>query len=237
MAIERASFGLRELKLAPTESKDMTFEGYGAVFGNVDSYGDVIQPGAFAESLAVAAKSEVWPAMLLQHGGWGMGAEDMTPIGIWTSLSEDGVGLKVTGKLADTARGREAYALLKMDPRPAISGLSIGYIPKEWAQRSKPEEPRRTLKKVDLMEVSLVTFPANGKARISAVKSLDEIVSIRDAEAYLRDAGGFSKSEAVALVARIKSAAGRSESDDAAGVPAMDLLQTLHRAVRCTSNN
>lgn len=213
MAIERASFGLRELKLAPTESKEMTFEGYGAVFGNVDSYGDVIQPGAFAESLASAAKSEVWPAMLLQHGGYGMGADDMTPIGIWTSLSEDGVGLKVTGKLADTARGREAYALLKMEPRPAISGLSIGYIAKEWAQRSKPEEPRRTLKKVDLLEVSLVTFPANGKARISAVKSLEEIASLADAEAFLREVGGLSKSQAVAFISRVKAASGRGDPD------------------------
>ncbi|MCE2916744.1 MAG: HK97 family phage prohead protease [Rubrivivax sp.] len=213
MAIERASFSLRELKLAPSESKEMTFEGYGAVFGNVDSYGDVIQPGAFAESLAASAQSQVWPAMLLQHGGYGFGAEDMTPIGIWTSLAEDGVGLKVTGKLADTARGREAYALLKMEPRPAISGLSIGYIAKEWQQRSKPEEPRRTLKKVDLLEVSLVTFPANGKARISAVKSLDEIASLADAEAFLREVGGLSKSQAVAFIARVKAASGRGDPD------------------------
>lgn len=213
MAIERASFGLRELKLAPPESSDMTFEGYGAVFGNVDSYGDVIQPGAFAETLSSAQKSGIWPAMLLQHGGWGMGAEDMTPIGIWTSMAEDGVGLKVSGKLADTARGREAYALLKMEPRPAITGLSIGYIAKEWAQRSKPEEPRRTLKKVDLMEVSLVTFPANGKARISAVKSLDEIASLADAEAFLREVGGLSKSQAVAFIARVKAASGRGDPD------------------------
>jgi len=213
MAIERASFSLRELKLAPSESKEMTFEGYGAVFGNVDSYGDVIQPGAFAESLAASAQSQVWPAMLLQHGGYGFGAEDMTPIGIWTSLAEDGVGLKVTGKLADTARGREAYALLKMEPRPAISGLSIGYIAKEWQQRSKPEEPRRTLKKVDLLEVSLVTFPANGKARISAVKSLDEIASLADAEAFLREVGGLSKSQAVTFIARVKAASGRGDPD------------------------
>ncbi len=213
MAIERASFGLRELKLAQTDSEGMTFEGYGAVFGNVDSYGDAIQPGAFADTLAAAQKSGIWPAMLLQHGGWGMGAEDMTPIGIWTSMAEDGIGLKVSGKLADTARGREAYALLKMEPRPAITGLSIGYIAKEWTQRSKPEEPRRTLKKVDLMEVSLVTFPANGKARISAVKSLDEIASLADAEAYLREVGGLSKSQAVAFIARVKAAADRGEPD------------------------
>lgn len=224
MAIERASFGLREVKLAPADTAGMTFEGYGAVFGNVDSYGDVIQPGAFADTLAAAQKTGTWPAMLLQHGGWGMGAEDMTPIGIWTGLSEDGIGLKVQGKFADTVRGREAYALLKMDPRPAIDGLSIGYIPKEWSQRSKPEEPRRTLKKVDLLEVSLVTFPANGKARVSSVKALDDIASLADAEAFLREVGGLSKSQAVAFIARVKAASGRSEPDDDA-----ELLAALKR--------
>jgi uncharacterized protein len=193
MAIERASFGLREIKLAPSEVEGMTFSGYGAVFGNVDAYGDVIQPGAFADTLASAQRSGVWPAMLLQHGGYGVSAEDMTPIGIWTGLSEDGVGLKVEGKFADTARGREAYALLKMQPRPAIDGLSIGYIPKDWTQRSKPEEPRRTLKRVDLLEVSLVTFPANGKARVSSVKSLD---NERDIERWLMQDAGLSRSEA-----------------------------------------
>lgn len=224
MAIERASFGLREVKLAPPETEGMTFEGYGAVFGNVDSYGDVIQPGAFADTLAAAQKSGSWPAMLLQHGGWGMGAEDMTPIGIWTGLSEDGIGLKVQGKFADTVRGREAYALLKMSPRPAIDGLSIGYIAKEWTQRSKPEEPRRTLKKVDLMEVSLVTFPANGKARVSSVKSLEEIASLADAEAFLREVGGLSKSQAVGFIARVKAASSRSEPDEMA-----ELLSALKR--------
>ena len=40
----------------------------------------------------------------MQHGGYGMTAEDMTPIGVWTDLSEDGNGLRVAGKLADTPR-------------------------------------------------------------------------------------------------------------------------------------
>jgi HK97 family phage prohead protease len=195
--MQTLNFPVTEFKLAGSES-EMTFSGYGAVFGNVDSYGDVIQSGAFSDTLAAAQKTGQFPAMLMQHGGWGIGADDMTPIGIWTSLAEDGHGLKVEGKLADTPRGREAYALLKMQPRPAITGLSIGYIAKEWAQRSKPEEPRRTLKKVDLLEVSLVTFPANPKARVQSVKSgLD----IRIAEKALRDAG-FSRTEAKAILSR-----------------------------------
>ena len=127
-----------------------------------------------------------------------MGAEDMTPIGIWTELAEDGHGLKVEGKLADTPRGREAYALVKMDPRPAINGLSIGYIAKEFSPRSKPEEPRRTLKKVDLMEVSLVTFPANGKARITGVKALAD--NEREIEAWLMRDAGLSLREAKTVI-------------------------------------
>lgn len=187
-----------EVKLAGGSTPEtMTFSGYGAVFGNVDAYGDVIQPGAFADTLAEVQKSGQWPAMLLQHGGWGMDAQSMMPVGTWTSLSEDGHGLKVEGKLLDTQAGRDTYVALKATPRPAITGLSIGYIAKEFSVRTKPEEPRRTLKKVDLMEVSLVTFPANGKARIQSVKSSD--FTEREFEKLMRDAG-LSKTEALIVI-------------------------------------
>lgn len=207
--------GLLELKLAPagdgTDVAEMTFSGYGAVFGNVDSYGDVIQKGAFKDTLREAKKSGNWPAMLMQHGGWGMGADDMTPVGIWTSMEEDDIGLKLEGKLADTKRGLEAYGLLKMTPRPAISGLSIGYIAKEWSMGTKPEEPRRTLKKVELMEISLVTFPANGKARVQAVKS--GTPDIRILEQALRDVG-CSQREAKAILAEGFKAVPQRDAED-----------------------
>jgi HK97 family phage prohead protease len=185
-----------ELKFA-ADTAEMTFSGYGAVFGNVDSYGDMIVKGAFAETLSFAKSNGQWPAMLMQHGGWGMGADDMTPVGIWTEMKEDDAGLWIEGKLADTLRGREAYALMKMTPRPAITGLSIGYVTKSYEPRSRPEDPRRKLTKLDLHEVSLVTFPANPKARIASVKSA---ASERDAERALRDAG-FSRTEAKAILA------------------------------------
>jgi HK97 family phage prohead protease len=201
--MNRFHCGLIELKFAPADAaaaNDMTFEGYGAVFGNVDAYGDVIEPGAFASYLSdVRNGKQQWPAMLLQHGGWGASADDMTPIGVWTELAEDGRGLKVKGQLADTPRGREIYTLMKMAPRPAIDGLSIGYIPKEFEMRSKPEDPRRRLKRVDLIEISPVTFPANTSARVASVKSTSGL-TIRDAERALRDAG-FSRSEAKAVLA------------------------------------
>jgi len=69
------------------------FSGYGAAFNNIDAYGDVIMPGAFADFLADARSgSQPWPSMLSQHGGWQISAEDMTPVGVWQDLSEDGAG-------------------------------------------------------------------------------------------------------------------------------------------------
>lgn len=133
------------------------------------------------------------------------------PIGVYTSMGEDANGLFVKGKIAmKTARGSEAYELMKMG---AISGMSIGYVTRE--DSFDKVTGIRTLKKIDLWEVSLVTFPANESARVSSVKNIESIQSLQDVESYLRDAGGFSKSEALALVARVKSI-GRSESDSAA---------------------
>ena len=105
--METKIWNITDLKFAGAETEAMTFEGYGAVFGNIDAYGDVIKTGAFAESLTEAKASGLMPSMLLQHGG--VTAEDMTPIGVWSDIAEDGHGLKVKGQHADTSRGREAY--------------------------------------------------------------------------------------------------------------------------------
>lgn len=197
--MQNLTCNLRELKFAADEgAQAMSFTGYGAVFGNVDSYGDVIEAGAFSKFLAdVKAGNQPWPAMLSQHGGWQMSAEDMTPIGVWTAFAEDGHGLKVTGQLADTPRGLEMYKLMKMSPRPAIDGMSIGYIAKEWEPRSKPEDPKRKLKRIDLIEVSMVTRPANGKTRVESVKN---DWTERDFERLLTRDAGLSRSEALVVI-------------------------------------
>lgn len=198
MSHEFKQFGLSELKFA-SDSAGMVFEGYGAYFNNIDSYGDAIAPGAFARTLKEAKRKGVWPAMLLQHGSW-LGGDDNMPVGIWTSMKEDEKGLVVEGKLAETQRGKDAYALLKMEPRPAISGLSIGFMTKKYTAGTKPTEPRRTLEDVELLEVSLVTFPANDKARVTAVKS----VNARALEAALRSELKLSQADAVSAIALMK---------------------------------
>jgi HK97 family phage prohead protease len=205
----RSVFPLRELKFdAPADGvaqSARTFSGYGAAFNNVDAYGDVIMPGAFSEFLSDAKSGKSpWPSMLSQHGGMSMTSEDMTPIGVWQDLAEDGSGLRVTGQLADTPRGNEIDTLMRMTPRPAIDGLSIGYIPKRYEPRSKPEDPRRRITQIDLIEISPVTFPANRNARISSIKSIADMDSITELEDLLRDAGGFSRAESKSIIARIK---------------------------------
>ena len=141
--------------------------------------------------------------MLWQH-------RSSEPIGVYSAIREDQTGLYVEGRLAlKTTRGAEAYELLKMG---AISGMSIGFKTREDSYDRVTDV--RTLKKVDLWEVSLVTFPANESARVSGVKSIDTIESLADAEAFLREAGGLSRREATALVSRIKSLRGRGDPDE-----------------------
>ena len=170
---------------------DGTVEGYGSVFGVRDNYDDVIAKGAFIQSLKDHKAAGTMPAMLWQH-------DADKPIGIWTEMIEDEKGLRIKGQLAmETVKGKEAHALLKMG---AINGLSIGFMSKEWAYDRDTEV--RTLTAIDLWEVSLVTFPANEKARVTNVKSADELQAPKDAEKVLRDAG-FSKSDATAFVSRV----------------------------------
>lgn len=201
------STGGREVRSYALQIKatgdDGTVEGYGSVFGERDSYDDVIAPGAFKDSLAAHKKAGTMPAMLWQHDG-------DKPIGIWTEMVEDSKGLRIKGQLAlETVLGKEAHALLKMG---ALNGLSIGFVSKQWTYDRDTDV--RTLTELDLWEVSLVTFPANGKARVTNVKAADDLAVPKDAERVLRDAG-FTKSDATAFVSRVmRMGEARSESAD-----------------------
>lgn len=195
---------------------DGSFTGYGSVFGNVDAYKEIVAPGAFADSLAAWKTSGLLPPVLWQHRAG-------EPLGPYLEMREDSHGLFVHGQLLvnDVARAREARALMKAK---AVNGLSIGFLPRE--ETYDRLTGITTLTKIDLWEISVVTFPANPAAQISSVKSrLETIRSLSDAELYLRESG-LSKAEARALVGRIKSlSSGRSESDEELG----DLVSSLQR--------
>ena len=205
MRIDDAKSTDRQLSLRqmPCEFKakdaPRTFEGYGSVYGVIDSYGDIVERGAFAETLRKSEDTGIMPAMLWQHNA-------ASPIGVWTAMHEDDYGLHVMGQLADTVLGNEAYTLMKMG---ALSGLSIGYsVVTEEYDRSRDA---RLLKKINLWEVSPVTFPANGDARVAAVKATDS--SYRGLERILRDVG-FSRSESKLIASRGLGALREAEATD-----------------------
>jgi len=182
-----SAFELKTLK------DDGTFSGYGSVFGVEDSYGDVVEPGAFENSLKAHAEKGTMPALLWQH-------DAKEPIGLYKNMREDKRGLFVEGQLLidDDPLARRAYAHLKAG---SVSGLSIGYMVKE--ESFDKDEKINYLKEVDLWETSIVTFPANDSARISVVKAINEgeIPDIRELENAVRDAFGFSAREAKRLLA------------------------------------
>ncbi len=165
-------------------SEPGTFEGYGAIFGNRDNDNDIVVKGAFVDSL-----KERTPAMLWQHN-------TKEPIGRFLDVREDDKGLYVRGKLSMKGKGAEAYELLSMG---AMDGLSIGFVTKEATRDAA--SGTRTIQKADLMEISLVTFPANEMARIDSVKAASAISDERSFERFLR-ASGFSRSRAKTITAK-----------------------------------
>lgn len=171
---------IRALQVKSMED-DGTFTGYGAVFGNVDSYGDVILPGAFKNHLATNPVSDT--KLLWQHN-------TQKPLGVWDDIKEDSNGLLVKGRLLvnDVQKAREAHALLKAG---AISGLSIGYSVNQGGAKMGADG-NTYLSDLKLWEISIVTFPANPEANVNDVKNMTP----KDFENFLRDAGGFTKSQA-----------------------------------------
>lgn len=179
----------------PLEIKSVSetgvFSGYGSVFHNEDSYGDVVRPGAFKKSFAEWAKKGRLPPMLWQH-------DRREPIGVFTKMVEDEKGLFVEGRLLidDIPQARAAYALLK---EKALGGMSIGY--REILIEQDHDEKVTNLLELDLWEVSVVTFPANEEATVDSVKSAlagGGLPTLPEFEKFLRDAG-FSKSQSVAI--------------------------------------
>lgn len=133
-------------------------EGYGSIFGNVDKGGDKVLPGAFADSIAQAVRGARTIKMLWYH-------DPTQPIGVWDELVEDGKGLKLKGRMIlEVARAREVLALMKAG---VVAGLSIGYR----TLKDRMDGDVRLLEKLDLWEVSPVTFPMNEKAKVTSAKA------------------------------------------------------------------
>ena len=181
---EKDNARLRETKAVALEVKadsDGRIEGYASRFGEKDQGGDIVVKGAYVDSLALRK-----PKMLWQH-------DPSQPIGMWEDASEDDTGLYVRGRILDAVeKGREARALIEAG---AIDGMSIGY---RTIDADRSEDGSRMLKRLDLWEVSLVTFPMLASARIDATKAAG--MSRREMEALLTQDAGLSRSVARSLM-------------------------------------
>jgi uncharacterized protein len=143
------------VRLVPAGQRGV-FAGYASLFGVPDSAGDVVMPGAFAASLARRGPGGI--RMLFQHDAG-------QPIGTWLDLREDSRGLFVRGRLSSEVQQAEELGQLLHDG--AIDGLSIGFRA-VLATRDRVTRRRRLIK-VDLWEISLVTFPMLEGARVTAL--------------------------------------------------------------------
>lgn len=169
------------------------FSGYASVFGGIDSFGDTIMKGAFSDSIDQMVRM---PLMLYGH-------ESQNVIGKWLKIEEDDVGLWVEGELTPNhSLASDVYASMRHE---AIDGMSIGFMIPEGGAEDLDGGGRR-INKIDLVEVSIVGFPADDSARVAQVKMKDEIESIesiRGAERFLRDVG-LSVSMAKAFISQCR---------------------------------
>ena len=170
-------------------SDDGEFEGYASLFNREDLGHDVIAPGAFYDSLAGRDVNAI--KMLFQHNA-------SEPIGVWEVIREDAKGLYVKGRLMTAvAKAREVLALMRAG---ALDGLSIGF--KAVKARRDARSGVRRIEKVDLWEISVVTFPMLPGARVEAVKKrpfVGRAPSERDFERWLTRDAGLSRNEARAV--------------------------------------
>jgi len=205
---------LAELKFSQKDANDpLEFEGYASVWGRVDSYGDTVLKGAFADSL----KSRR-PMMLFGH------SPGRVP-GKWLSYEENDKGLLVKGQLTPGhSEAKDIGASLK---HGALNGLSIGGYSVDWEPQ---KSGGRVIKSFDLYEISIVSMPAEQEARIdtASVKAmLDSCDKLSDFEAFLREAGGPAKSAATAMVSRFARIARGEPVDLSAQKHVDDFLEAL----------
>ncbi|MGO1375110.1 HK97 family phage prohead protease [Psychrobacter sp.] len=205
---------------------DGFFSGYCSVFDVEDSYGDVVKAGAYTDTIKAWTEKGKMPPILWQHN-----RSDV--IGVWTKLVEDEKGLYGEGRLLvkDVAKAREAHALMKAG---AIDGLSIGYRVQKWSYNE--DDDVLELLAIDLKEVSVVTFPANDESLVDNIKSKLEkgdLPTLPEFEKFLRDAGGFSKSQATAIAGHGLRSLTQGEPEDTKAADtdmsdALDILKSIN---------
>lgn len=144
------------------DSKQGIITGYFSVFGNKDSDGDIILPGAFSKTLQENGPESVKPRILylLQH-------DALMPLGKPHILREDGKGLYFESKIAQTSYGRDT---LKLYEEKVLTEHSIGYK----VIKNEPKNDANYLSEIRLWEGSAVSWGANSEALVTGMKAEDK---------------------------------------------------------------
>jgi len=191
-----------EFELKAIDEEEGTFTGYASTFSDVpDSYGDIVDPGAFKKTLK-AQKGRI--VCLFNHS-------IMEPIGKPTELVEDERGLLIKAKLSlGVQRARETLSLMKDG---VITQMSIGY---ETIKQTY-DGGIRHLKELRLYDVSPVVFAANPEAVIIGVKEMkpypnEHACRLRDPDDFQE--GSFRRTSRVSDGKKYSVIMGRLEGED-----------------------
>ena len=159
-----------QIKAGPEDGlSEGQFVAYASVFGNIDSYGDVVVKGAFANDLARWEKSGNAIPLLFGHQ---MSDPDYN-IGHVISAEEDEVGLKVTAQLdLENPKSKQVYRMLK---GKRIDQMSFAYDVLDGGPATKDGEDVYEIRDLKLYEVSVVTVGANSETEILAVKTMPTV--------------------------------------------------------------
>lgn len=219
------SLSAAEIDLAGGEH-EWRVNGYATKFGNANCYGFKIAQGAYADLIASGVK----PLMFFNHDAGSV------PIGRWDSLEENARGLKVSGVLTQgVSLASDVYAALRAG---TVDGLSVSI---GWNSEDESEEDGiLTLSKISaLYEISIVTFPADSKARVSQVLSADDIderieslATVRDLEAFLKEVAHLSKRQSGWLLSKAKACFAADTRRDDEQKALQEAQEILHRMLK-----
>ena len=174
------------------------FSGYASHFGGVDTAGDTILKGAYKNVIESIKSTARFPMMFFNHN------RRAIPAGKWLELAEDDTGLYVVGEF--TAGNSEADMLKAALKHQTVDGLSIGArLQKTDFEQTDKGMLIKNISRLD--EISIVSFPADDGARVDLMtfkSEVESISSVKEFEAFLREAGGFSKGLAEQLTFKSK---------------------------------
>lgn len=169
------------LDIKAVDSNTRVIKGYAAIWGKVDSCGDLLVKGCCDKSLqerGVESQTNRKILLLNQHR--------MTePLGKPTVLKSDDTGLYFECPIDDIQRGNEALTQIKSG---TINQVSIGfnYVWDKCEYSAKMEvdgeeyEDVFIVKEIILWEISLVSFGMNEYTSVTTKSTTEEIKGLQD---------------------------------------------------------